>query len=113
MVRVIGKHTAGKVHEYWIDDGLYGSLNCVLMDDYVPRPRPLATPRAGQETYTSTVFRPTCDSLDTVVTRYRLPEIRAGTGSCSVTWAPTPSALAPAPIFNGFSMSDITTFSEA
>ncbi|KAL6601360.1 hypothetical protein ACP70R_044580 [Stipagrostis hirtigluma subsp. patula] len=76
--RVIGKRTRGEVREYWIDDGLYGSLNCVIMDHYVPRPRPLATPRAGEKTYTSTVFGPTCDSLDTVVTGYQLPEMSVG-----------------------------------
>ncbi|CAN6218582.1 unnamed protein product [Urochloa humidicola] len=76
--RVIGKRTRGEVREYWIDDGLYGSLNCILMDYYVPRPRPLANPRAGQKTYTSTVFGPTCDSLDTVVTGYQLPEMSVG-----------------------------------
>ncbi|CAL5082632.1 unnamed protein product [Urochloa decumbens] len=76
--RVIGKRARGEVREYWIDDGLYGSLNCILMDYYVPRPRPLATPRAGDKTYTSTVFGPTCDSLDTVVTGYQLPEMSVG-----------------------------------
>ncbi|KAL6656414.1 hypothetical protein ACP70R_007240 [Stipagrostis hirtigluma subsp. patula] len=76
--RVIGKRTRGEVREYWIDDGLYGSLNCVIMDHYVPRPRPLATPRAGEKTYTSTVFGPTCDSLDTVVTGYQLTEMSVG-----------------------------------
>ncbi|CAL5087065.1 unnamed protein product [Urochloa decumbens] len=76
--RVIGKRARGEVREYWIDDGLYGSLNCILMDYYVPRPRPLATPRAGDKTYTSTVFGPPCDSLDTVVTGYQLPEMSVG-----------------------------------
>ncbi|RLM87680.1 hypothetical protein C2845_PM04G23030 [Panicum miliaceum] len=76
--RVIGKRTRGEVREYWIDDGLYGSLNCILMDHYVPRPRPLASPRSGEKTHTSTVFGPTCDSLDTVVTGYQLPEMSVG-----------------------------------
>ncbi|OEL26341.1 Ornithine decarboxylase [Dichanthelium oligosanthes] len=76
--RVIGKRTRGEVREYWIDDGLYGSLNCILMDHYVPRPRPLATPGPGEKTHTSTVFGPTCDSLDTVVTGYQLPEMSVG-----------------------------------
>ncbi|VAI19896.1 unnamed protein product [Triticum turgidum subsp. durum] len=106
--RVIGKRTRGEVREYWIDDGLYGSLNCVLMDDYVPRPRPLATPRAGEEAYTSTVFGPTCDSLDTVVTGYRLPEMSVG------DWLVFDDmgaySIGSGSHFNGFSMSDLTTF---
>ncbi|XP_062199622.1 ornithine decarboxylase 1B, chloroplastic-like [Phragmites australis] len=76
--RVIGKRTRGEVREYWIDDGLYGSLNCIMMDHYVPHPRPLASPRPGEKTYTSTVFGPTCDSLDVVVTGYHLPEMSVG-----------------------------------
>ncbi|KAM3276800.1 hypothetical protein ACQJBY_044908 [Aegilops geniculata] len=106
--RVIGKRTRGEVREYWIDDGLYGSLNCVLMDDYVPRPRPLATPRVGEEGYTSTVFGPTCDSQDTVVTGYRLPEMSVG------DWLVFDDmgaySIGSGSHFNGFSMSDITTF---
>ncbi|KAG8057620.1 hypothetical protein GUJ93_ZPchr0002g24754 [Zizania palustris] len=54
--RVIGKRTRGELREYWIDDGLYGSLNCILMDYYVPRPRPLAGTRPGEKTHASTVF---------------------------------------------------------
>uniref|UniRef100_A0A0E0B5Z0 ornithine decarboxylase n=1 Tax=Oryza glumipatula TaxID=40148 RepID=A0A0E0B5Z0_9ORYZ len=81
--RVIGKRTRGELREYWIDDGLYGSLNCILMDHYVPRPRPLAAAAAGEDTtaattHASTVFGPTCDSLDTVVTGYQLPEMSVG-----------------------------------
>lgn len=73
--RVIGKRRRGDVREYWIDDGVYGSLNCILLDSYVPRPRPLAGARPGEETHASTVFGPTCDSIDTVVTGYQLPEM--------------------------------------
>jgi ornithine decarboxylase len=32
--RVIGKRTRGEVREYWIDDGVYGALSCILMDHY-------------------------------------------------------------------------------
>jgi ornithine decarboxylase len=77
--RVIGRRARGEAREYWIDDGLYGSLNNVLMDHKVPRPRPLA---AGEEekttTHASTVFGPTCDSQDQVVTGYPLPEMSVG-----------------------------------
>jgi ornithine decarboxylase len=50
------------------------------MDHKVPRPRPLAgSPRPGEEkTHASTVFGPTCDSQDQVVTGYQLPEMSVG-----------------------------------
>ncbi|ONM26941.1 Ornithine decarboxylase [Zea mays] len=77
--RVIGRRARGAAREYWIDDGVYGSLNNVLMDHKAPRPRPLAScPRPGEETYASTVFGPTCDSQDKVVTGYQLPEMSVG-----------------------------------
>uniref|UniRef100_A0ACD5Z030 Uncharacterized protein n=1 Tax=Avena sativa TaxID=4498 RepID=A0ACD5Z030_AVESA len=78
-VRVIGTRARGETRDYWIDDGIYGSLNTVVTDGYIPRPRPLAACRVpGEKTYASTVFGPTCDSLDTVVTGYQLPEMSVG-----------------------------------
>ncbi|CAL5082630.1 unnamed protein product [Urochloa decumbens] len=108
VARVIGKRTRGEVREYWIDDGVYGSLNCILMDYYVPRPRSQATPRPGEKTYTSTVFGPTCDSLDTVVTGYQLPEMSVG------DWLVFDDmgayAMAAGSNFNGFATSDIKIY---
>ncbi|XP_062193222.1 ornithine decarboxylase 1B, chloroplastic-like [Phragmites australis] len=106
--RVIGKRTRGEVREYWIDDGLYGSLNCILMDHYVPRPRPLASPRPGEKTYTSTVFGPTCDSLDTVVTGYQLPEMSVGDWLVFDDMGAYTTAAGSK--FNGFDTSDIKIY---
>lgn len=106
--RVIGKRTRGVLREYWIDDGIYGSLNCINMDHYLPRPKPLARTRTGQETYISTVFGPTCDSLDTVVTGYQLPEISVGDWLVFENMGAYSTAAGSN--FNGFSMSDIKTY---
>lgn len=106
--RVIGKRTRGEVREYWIDDGVYGSLNCILMDHYVPRPRPLATPRPGEKTCTSTVFGPTCDSLDTVVTGYELPEMSVGDWLVFDDMGAYTTASGSN--FNGFATSDIKIY---
>ncbi|KAJ1266489.1 hypothetical protein BS78_08G154800 [Paspalum vaginatum] len=35
-MHVIGKHTRRDMREYWIDDGLYDALNCIIVDHYVP-----------------------------------------------------------------------------
>jgi len=106
--RVIGKRTRGEVREYWIDDGLYGSLNCIVMDHYVPTPRPLATPRPGEKTYTSTVFGPTCDSLDTVVTGYQLPEMSVGDWLVFDNMGAYTTGAGSN--FNGFATSDIKIY---
>ncbi|GJM99414.1 hypothetical protein PR202_ga16509 [Eleusine coracana subsp. coracana] len=106
--RVIGKRVRGEVREYWIDDGVYGSLNCILMDHYVPRPRPLAGTRPGEKTYTSTVFGPTCDSLDTVVTGYELPEMNVGDWLVFDDMGAYTTAAGSK--FNGFDTSDINIY---
>ncbi|XP_051189301.1 ornithine decarboxylase 1B, chloroplastic [Lolium perenne] len=106
--RVIGKRTRGEVREYWIDDGLYGTLSCIPMDHYVPHPRPLAAPRAGDKTYASTVFGPTCDSLDTVVTGYQLPEMSVGDWLVFDDMGAYTTASGSN--FNGFSTSDINIY---
>uniref|UniRef100_A0ACD5YCN3 Uncharacterized protein n=1 Tax=Avena sativa TaxID=4498 RepID=A0ACD5YCN3_AVESA len=106
--RVIGKRTRGEVQEYWIDDGLYGTLSCIPMDHYVPHPRPLAAPCAGEKTYTSTVFGPTCDSLDTVVTGYQLPEMSVGDWLVFDDMGAYTTASGSN--FNGFSTSDIKMY---
>ncbi|KAK1698380.1 hypothetical protein QYE76_015077 [Lolium multiflorum] len=108
--RVIGKRVRGEAREYWIDDGIYGSLNTVVTDGYVPRPRALAAASVpGEETYASTVFGPTCDSLDTVVTGYQLPEMSIGDWLLFDDMGAYTTACASN--FNGFSAaSDINTF---
>jgi ornithine decarboxylase len=106
--RVIGKRTRGEVREYWIDDGVYGSLNCILMDYYVPRPRPLATPRPGEKTHTSTLFGPTCDSLDKVVTGYQLPEMSVGDWLVFDNMGAYTTAAGSK--FNGFDTSEIKIY---
>jgi ornithine decarboxylase len=106
--RVIGKRTRGEVREYWIDDGVYGSFNCVIMDHYEPHPRPLATPRHGEATYTSTVFGPTCDSLDMVVTGYQLPEMNVGDWLVFDHMGAYTTAAGSK--FNGFDTSDIKIY---
>ncbi|KAJ0085705.1 hypothetical protein Patl1_09468 [Pistacia atlantica] len=77
---VIGKRVRDELREYWINDGIYGSMNCILYDHATVTCTPLActTNRAnptckGLRTYNSTVFGPTCDALDTVLTGYQLP----------------------------------------
>ncbi|KAK1698478.1 hypothetical protein QYE76_015175 [Lolium multiflorum] len=108
--RVFGKRARGEAREYWIDDGIYGSLNTVVTDGYVPRPRPLvASSVPGEETYASTVFGPTLDSLDTVVTGYQLPEMSVGDWLLFDDMGAYTTACAST--FNGFSAaSDINTF---
>jgi ornithine decarboxylase len=79
---VIGTRTShpvgqGEHHEYWISDGLYGSMNCLLYDHAVLRAHPLVS-QPEAPSWPSTVFGPTCDGLDVVLKDYMLPQLRYG-----------------------------------
>jgi len=113
--KVIGKRVRGEVREYWINDGIYGSMNCLLYDHAVINALPLASKSrsynpscTGLPIYRSTVFGPTCDALDTVLTNYLLPELAVG------DWLVFPKmgayTAAAGSNFNGFSISDILTY---
>eukprot|EP00898_Chlorokybus_atmophyticus_P000818 jgi/Chlat1/1737/Chrsp13S02157 len=78
--RVRRSNSGEPVQEYWISDGLYGSMNCLLYDHATLFARPLQ-PRgdsAGSKQYRSTVFGPTCDGLDTVLKDTWLPPLACG-----------------------------------
>jgi len=62
---------------YYIDEGLYGSFNCVVFDHQVPKPIRL-TKSGDSKEYESNIFGPTCDSLDLVAKDYLMPEMTVG-----------------------------------
>lgn len=86
---------------YFIDDGLYGSFNCVLYDHQAVHPIPLNPCVGDGQTKVSSVWGPTCDGFDQVMKAVRLPELSVGDW---LTWetmgAYTRSAAGN---FNGFS----------
>ncbi|KAK9270088.1 hypothetical protein L1049_025662 [Liquidambar formosana] len=111
---IIGKRVRGELREYWINDGIYGSMNCILYDHATITCTPFActSNRAnptcrGARTYRSTVFGPTCDALDTVLTGHLLPELEVS------DWLVFPKmgayTAAAGSNFNGFSTSAIST----
>ncbi|CAF1176112.1 unnamed protein product [Didymodactylos carnosus] len=61
---------------YYVNDGVYGSFNCVLYDHYVPEPT-LLKDTSGEQ-YTSSIWGPTCDGLDCITTSARLPKLPVG-----------------------------------
>ncbi|KAG5613546.1 hypothetical protein H5410_024827 [Solanum commersonii] len=111
---IIGKRVRGELKEYWINDGLYGSMNCVLYDHATVTATPLACMSnrnnlncGGSKTFPSTVFGPTCDALDTVLRDYQLPELQVN------DWLVFPNmgayTKAAGSNFNGFNTSAIVT----
>ena len=92
--------------DYWISDGLYGSMNCLVYDHAVLSPKPLyMVPNANQNTYSSTLFGPTCDGLDCVVRDVDLPLMHNG------DWVLFPCmgayTMAAGSDFNGFNITQV------
>lgn len=111
---IIGKRVRGEVREYWINDGVYGSMNCILYDHATVEATPLASASnaanptcGGRMTYASTVFGPTCDALDTVMTDRQLPDLEMN------DWLVFPCmgayTAAAGSSFNGFDTASIPT----
>ncbi|KAE8734679.1 Ornithine decarboxylase [Hibiscus syriacus] len=76
---VIGKRVRDEVKEYWIDDGVSGSMNFLKYDHDEVICTPLIAGKNGRtkemKTWNSTVFGPTCDSADIVLKGFELPEL--------------------------------------
>jgi len=78
----------GKKFLYYIDEGVYGTFNCIFFDHQHPLPVPLFKssdrleiengPGGCEKKYLSNVFGPTCDSLDLVAKEVLLPELFVG-----------------------------------
>nr|QXT59670.1 ornithine decarboxylase 1 [Recilia dorsalis] len=61
---------------YYINDGVYGSFNCILYDHAIVKPVPLEN--KGGKPVVSSVWGPTCDGLDQVVESVLLPPLDIG-----------------------------------
>jgi ornithine decarboxylase len=65
----------------YINDGVYGSFNCVVFDHAIVVPRVLVR-KSGEanvdETIPTKIFGPTCDSIDVVLSSYELPAMNVG-----------------------------------
>eukprot|EP00250_Pteridium_aquilinum_P018361 c24051_g1_i1 orf=640-3090(+) len=97
--------------EYWIREGIYSSMKCLLYGHATPSVRALQICSMDssfeEETSESTIFGPTCDGLDPVMQNVQLPRMQCG------DWLVFPRMgayiKAAASSFNGFDASGITT----
>ena len=86
-------------HQYYVSDGVYHSFNCLIFDHAEPKVFPLA-PRSDAKSVTTTMYGPTCDSMDCIMKRVMYPELEIG------DWLIVPNfgayTTAAAACFNGF-----------
>ncbi|XP_076038818.1 ornithine decarboxylase-like isoform X2 [Oratosquilla oratoria] len=86
---------------YYINDGVYGSFNCVLYDHQGVHPTLLKDD--GEQCHPSSIWGPTCDGLDQVCNEVGLPKLQIGdwlawenmgaytlVGSCAFNGFPLP-----------------------
>jgi len=59
---------------YYINDGVYQSFNCIFFDHASPQPE-LLKDKSKETLYKSTLFGPTCDSMDCVAKGIMIPEL--------------------------------------
>lgn len=113
---VVGKdESASPSFMYYVNDGVYGSFNCIMFDHQNPMPRVLTCggrlvdgsfSSAAAVQYESTVWGPTCDSIDCIVSSgLKLPELQVG--DWMVFGGMGAYTLCAASRFNGFKLSDV------
>ncbi|CAF3899678.1 unnamed protein product [Rotaria sp. Silwood2] len=71
---MIDAETGDMKYMYYINDGVYGSFNCVLYDHYVPEPHLLANNESNDK-FTSSIWGPTCDGLDCIHSSIKIPKL--------------------------------------
>lgn len=71
---MIDSETGDMKYMYYVNDGVYGSFNCVLYDHYVPEPSFLVN-NESSEKFTSSIWGPTCDGLDCIHSSIKIPKL--------------------------------------
>ncbi|UYV77602.1 ODC1 [Cordylochernes scorpioides] len=67
------------VTQYYVNDGVYGSFNCLVFDHALVQP--VALKKAGGEEgplHHSGIWGPTCDSMDRILEKCELPDLDIG-----------------------------------
>ncbi|KAI9313037.1 ornithine decarboxylase [Dichotomocladium elegans] len=107
------EQTTEKQYMYYVNDGMYGSFNCILFDHQVVYPKVLLRDQKfhygeqikGEAEYTCSVWGPTCDSIDCLTKESRLPVLEDGDW---LYWENMGAyTICAASQFNGFRKSDV------
>jgi ornithine decarboxylase len=99
-----GGANAPDVIKYYLNDGIYGSFNCIGYDHQTPELIPLLPRDADDKVYNSTFFGPTCDSLDCIYKNIPFHELYVGEWLYVRNFGSY--TLSPSSSFNGFSVTN-------
>jgi ornithine decarboxylase len=66
-----------KIFRYYLNDGVYGSFNCIIYDHAEVEPEMLK-PSEGAVKSPCWMFGPTCDGFDVILKDYEMPELQEG-----------------------------------
>lgn len=112
VLNVIGKkretiiNDANETEEiiiYYLNDGVYGSFNCIYFDHKTPIVLPF-NERNENKMYKSKIFGPTCDSIDLISKETMLPELAIGEWVYVENFGAYTTAASSS--FNGFMTTD-------
>lgn len=76
VLNVIAKKRIEDKFIYYLNDGVYGSFNCIIFDHQEPELIPINI--NNDKLYQSQIFGNTCDSLDEIKREVLLPELEIG-----------------------------------
>lgn len=102
VINVIAKKKEDNVIKYYLNDGVYGSFNCINYDHQTPELIPLL-PRYAKK-YNTTFFGPTCDSLDCIYKEIQYQELNIGDWLYVRNFGSY--TIAPSSSFNGFEINN-------
>ncbi len=103
ILSVIAKKKEDDVIKYYLNDGVYGSFNCIYYDHQEPIIKELR--ERNSKKYNSIFFGPTCDSMDVIYKNIEYPELEIG----DYLYVENHGAytISPATKFNGFAINNI------
>jgi diaminopimelate decarboxylase len=95
---------------YYMNDGVYGSFNCTIFDHWVVEGIPFISEssRKQREVLPTTLWGPTCDSMDLILKGIQLPEMEVG--EWLVFKEMGAYTIAAASTFNGFQIPSMKFF---
>lgn len=104
VINVIAKKKEEGVIKYYLNDGIYGSFNCINYDHQKPVLTPLLARDEYDSLYNSTFFGPTCDSLDCLYKDVPFVELNVGEWLYVENFGAY--TVSPSSSFNGFSVTN-------